>query len=69
VLRERSKEAPAPLTVADRCDSCPAAAQVRVTLASGNELVFCQHHYAKNAAALETLATEIYQNPEPESGA
>lgn len=36
----------APLTAADRCDSCGAQAYVRVTLESG-ELLFCAHHAAE----------------------
>jgi hypothetical protein len=34
----------APLTAADRCDRCGAAARVRAVLAKGGELLFCQHH-------------------------
>lgn len=34
---------PAPLTRADRCDRCPAAAQVRALMTFG-ELLFCGHH-------------------------
>lgn len=33
-----------PLTTADRCDRCGAAARVRAVLATGGELLFCQHH-------------------------
>jgi len=33
----------APLTRADRCDRCSAAAQVRALLPAG-ELLFCGHH-------------------------
>jgi hypothetical protein len=32
-----------PLTRADRCDRCSAAAQIRATLTFG-ELLFCGHH-------------------------
>lgn len=40
------------LTAQDRCDSCAAEALRRVELASGLELLFCEHHYQKNAAKL-----------------
>lgn len=43
---------PIPLTNADRCDRCSAAAKVRATLASGGELLFCRHHYNGNEAHL-----------------
>lgn len=33
-----------PLTAADRCDRCSAAALVRVLLNEGGELLFCGHH-------------------------
>ena len=41
-----------PLTALDRCDGCSARAVVRVFLPSGLELLFCNHHHAKNSAAL-----------------
>ena len=40
-----------PLTALDRCDVCPAAARVRVTVKSG-DLVFCGHHFTKHEVAL-----------------
>jgi hypothetical protein len=36
----------------DRCDGCPAQAQVQVTLPNGFDLLFCAHHFTKNEAAL-----------------
>lgn len=41
-----------PLTAQDRCDSCSAAARVRVHLASGGELLLCNHHAFTHEAAL-----------------
>lgn len=40
------------LTKADRCDRCGAAARVRVTLRSGAQLLFCQHHASEHKAKL-----------------
>lgn len=34
-----------PITAADRCDCCPAQGQKRVVFATGNDLIFCQHHF------------------------
>ena len=42
----------------DRCDSCSAEALVLVKGVTG-ELMFCNHHYNKNAKALEPFAYEI----------
>lgn len=49
----------APLTAADRCDSCGATAYVRVVMNSGGELLFCAHHGRKNLDALKPLAARI----------
>lgn len=38
-----ARTVPAPPTRADRCDRCPAAAQVRALMTFG-ELLFCGHH-------------------------
>jgi hypothetical protein len=50
----------APLTVQDRCDGCPAAAQVRVHRPPSEEhphrrgqLQFCGHHYTRHGANLK----------------
>lgn len=47
------------LEATDRCDRCVAPAQVRVILASGGELVFCEHHARLHRAALEPIAARI----------
>ena len=48
------------LTLNDRCDSCGAAALVKVSGVSG-ELMFCGHHYNKheNSEAMKKFAFEI----------
>lgn len=51
---------PATLTAADRCDRCGAAAAVRVTLASGGELLFCGHHANQHVARLEEMAAVVH---------
>jgi hypothetical protein len=50
---------PAPLTAADRCDRCGAAAAVRVTLSGGGELLFCGHHAKEHSARLTELAAVV----------
>jgi hypothetical protein len=63
----------APLSVADRCDSCGAQAFVRAVFASG-ELTFCGHHGRALHEALERDAiyvedaTELI-NPKPSPSA
>lgn len=47
------------LTRADRCDRCGAAARVRAKLASGAELLFCQHHANKHQAKLAEQAAVL----------
>lgn len=47
------------LTAADRCDRCGAAAQVRVVLPSGGELLFCGHHARKHNQALVELDAQV----------
>ena len=49
----------AELTAADRCDRCGAQAYVRVTLASGFELLFCAHHSKEHADKLKQVALKI----------
>ena len=51
------------LTKADRCDRCGAAARVRATLASGGELLFCQHHANEHEAKLVELAAVLQASP------
>lgn len=48
-----------PLTAADRCDRCSAAAQVRATLPSGGELLFCRHHANQHEDRLRELEAVI----------
>lgn len=48
----------APLTAADRCDRCGAAAYVRVVLPAG-ELLFCGHHAREHAPAYADVALTV----------
>jgi hypothetical protein len=48
-----------PLSAADRCDRCGAQAYVRVSLASGGELLFCAHHGRAHSEKLREVATDI----------
>ena len=48
------------LTALDRCDRCGAKAYLRVTLASGGELLFCAHHGKKYEEGLRSVAAEIH---------
>jgi hypothetical protein len=50
---------PAPPSAADRCDRCGAAAQIRVVLPGGGDLVFCGHHARTYQEKLREVATEI----------
>jgi hypothetical protein len=47
------------LTAADRCDRCGVQAYVRTVLASGSELLFCNHHWQENEARLREIAVSI----------
>lgn len=49
-----------PLTAMDRCDRCGAQAYLRVTLASGGELLFCAHHGKKYEESLRAIAADIH---------
>lgn len=40
------------LTATDRCDSCGAQAYIRVTMPSGQDLLFCAHHGNKHREKL-----------------
>ena len=44
---------------ADRCDRCGAQAYLRVTLASGGELLFCAHHGRAHSDKLKQVALKI----------
>ncbi|MFZ2510020.1 MAG: hypothetical protein WAW85_02870 [Gordonia sp. (in: high G+C Gram-positive bacteria)] len=48
-----------PLSNADRCDRCGAAAKIRATLAGGGELLFCRHHYNGHEAPLAEAGARI----------
>lgn len=67
------------LTCHDRCDasalecdesghgylgSCGAQAQVRVTLRTGAQIVFCGHHYAEHGPRI-TRAVVVYDERDP----
>ena len=47
------------MTAADRCDRCGAQAYIRVTLASGGELLFCSHHGKAHSYKLKQVALQI----------
>jgi hypothetical protein len=47
------------LTALDRCDRCGAQAYVRTVLASGSELLFCNHHWQQNENRLREIAVTI----------
>ncbi len=47
------------MTAADRCDRCGAQAYIRVTLASGGELLFCSHHGKAHSDKLKQVALQI----------
>ena len=47
------------ISAADRCDRCGAQAYVRVVLAGGGELLFCNHHYAEHEAKLASIAIAV----------
>jgi hypothetical protein len=51
---------PQTLTAFDRCDSCGAQAYMRVTMASGGELLFCAHHGNKNRDKINAPGTVWY---------
>ena len=53
------------LTKADRCDRCGAAARVRAKLASGGELLFCQHHANEHEAKLIELSAVLETSGAP----
>lgn len=70
-----------PLTCQDRCDcsalegdetgqvhlgSCGAQAQVRVTLRSGLQIVFCGHHYAQHGPKITQVAVVYDERRETE---
>ncbi|AZG44183.1 DUF7455 domain-containing protein [Gordonia insulae] len=50
-----------PLTAADRCDRCGAAAKVRAVLPAGGELLFCRHHFNEHEAKLVELSATVVE--------
>ncbi len=48
------------LNASDRCDRCGAQAYVRVTMASGFDLLFCSHHSKEHADKLKQIALTIH---------
>ena len=54
-----AEAASAPLTRSDRCDRCGAAAQTRVHLPTGAELLFCGHHTRAHAPQLRALGAVL----------
>jgi ribosomal protein S14 len=53
-----------PLTTADRCDRCGAAARVRAVLSTGGELLFCRHHFNEHEARLVDMGATVITNEE-----
>jgi len=46
-------------SLAERCDSCAAAAKLEVILTSGGGLAFCGHHANKHGAELARLGLRV----------
>jgi hypothetical protein len=53
-----------PLTAADRCDRCGAQAYIRVTMASGGELLFCAHHGRAHEDKLREISISFQDQTE-----
>jgi hypothetical protein len=51
------------LTRFDRCDRCGAAAQLRVVLVSGGELLFCGHHARVHRTRLRAVGAALSSDP------
>jgi hypothetical protein len=50
-----------PLVAGDRCERCGAGAIIRVTLANGEEWLYCVHHFAEaNQEKLKAAGAVIY---------
>ncbi|HEX7189508.1 MAG TPA: hypothetical protein VF423_14905 [Actinomycetes bacterium] len=52
------------LTAEDRCDRCGAQAYIRVTLASGGELLFCAHHGRAHEGKLREMSVSFQDDSE-----
>lgn len=50
------------LTKQDRCDRCGSEAYVRVVLPSGNDLMFCGHHWVLNKATITSLEDVLIED-------
>lgn len=48
-----------PLTRADRCDRCPAAARFRAVLSAGELLLFCGHHAQEHRTRLVEIGAVL----------
>ena len=53
-----------PMNAMNRCDRCGAQVYVRVLLHSGQDLLFCAHHYRQHAPALAKVAAGIQNETE-----
>ena len=53
-----------PMNAMNRCDRCGAQAYIRVLLHSGQDLLFCAHHYRQHAPALAKVAAGIQNETE-----
>ncbi|GAB93346.1 DUF7455 domain-containing protein [Gordonia rhizosphera] len=51
-----------PLTAADRCDRCGAAAKLRALLPAGGELLFCRHHFNEHEAKLVEMSATVVES-------
>lgn len=50
----------------DRCDTgCGARATIRVTLSSGNHLIFCGHHLKENKTELVLKGAKAFDEATP----
>lgn len=50
------------LTSFDRCDKCGGQAYVHIVLVSGNDLMFCGHHWAENKETITALEDVLIQD-------
>jgi hypothetical protein len=50
------------LTKQDRCDRCGSQAYVHVVLPSGNDLMFCGHHWKVNKDKISSLEHVLIQD-------
>lgn len=50
------------LTSQDRCDRCGSQAYVHIILPSGNDLMFCAHHWTENKDRIGSLEDVLIQD-------